>query len=67
MGAGERAWGPAQCGSPSPGGPAHRSFPGCRLSDGVERCAEPQQLELQYVCAGDELEDACPPLLCTLP
>lgn len=38
-----------------------------RLSDGVERCAEPRQLELQYVCAGDELEDACPPLLCTLP
>ncbi|POI21083.1 hypothetical protein CIB84_015170 [Bambusicola thoracicus] len=38
-----------------------------RLSDGVERSAEPQQLELQYVCAGDELEDACPPLLCTLP
>ncbi|XP_021265444.1 ubiquitin-like modifier-activating enzyme 7 [Numida meleagris] len=38
-----------------------------RLSDGMERSAEPQQLELQYVCAGDELEDACPPLLCTLP
>ncbi|XP_031467595.1 ubiquitin-like modifier-activating enzyme 7 [Phasianus colchicus] len=38
-----------------------------RLSDGMESSAEPQQLELQYVCAGDELDDACPPLLCTLP
>ncbi|XP_015730043.1 ubiquitin-like modifier-activating enzyme 7 isoform X3 [Coturnix japonica] len=38
-----------------------------RLSDGVQGSAELQQLELQYVCAGDQLEDACPPLLCTLP
>ncbi|OXB56186.1 hypothetical protein ASZ78_016965 [Callipepla squamata] len=38
-----------------------------RLSEGMECSAEPRKLELQYVCAGDELEDTCPPLLCTLP
>ncbi|NXL87100.1 UBA1 enzyme, partial [Alectura lathami] len=39
-----------------------------RLSDVMERAGEAQQLELQYVCVGDEVEeDACPPLLCTLP
>ncbi|NXJ16828.1 UBA1 enzyme, partial [Odontophorus gujanensis] len=38
-----------------------------RLSEGMECSTEPRKLELQYVCAGDELEDACPPLLCTLP
>ncbi|NXC48399.1 UBA1 enzyme, partial [Penelope pileata] len=38
-----------------------------RLWGGTEHGTEPRQLELQYVCAGDELEDTCPPLLCTLP
>ncbi|NXG37313.1 UBA7 enzyme, partial [Dromaius novaehollandiae] len=42
-----------------------------RLSESLEGAGElrPRELELQYVCEGeeDEDEDACPPLVCYLP